>query len=68
MTLTEEQKQWLEDFQSETGFDCMYIDEFEKGEISFDRLARRNFDWLRDWVYETITGLESTLPESEELE
>lgn len=51
--LTADEQKWIGDYESETGFEAMHLDEVIKGEMSFDKMADENVLWFENWMTDT---------------
>lgn len=63
--LTEEQLQWIEDYETETTFDCLWLDMLESGEYTFEKFAQLNCDWFEDYSSDALRTI-GHYPKSEE--
>lgn len=57
--LTQQQEEWLEEFEELISFEPLYLDRLHSGEISFYEFCKMNFDFARDWLTDQIRSLES---------
>lgn len=48
--VTHEQRQWKFLYESETGFDLLYEDLLNTGEISFEEFAQKNIAWYESYA------------------
>ena len=57
--LTKHQKTWLKEYENRfLGMDAMYVDDYRSGEITWEEMCQRNYDWLENWLFEGIRALE----------
>jgi len=61
------QKKWARNYQTETGFEPMYQEDFDAGKISFERLAQQNIKWFEDWFRERMRAIDLPFELCEEL-
>lgn len=55
------QRQWLERYYTETGFEPMHLDELEAGTMTFAEVARRNRQWYEDHTNDTLRRVEDPI-------
>lgn len=48
--LTAEEQKWIGDYEAETGFEAMHLDEVIKGEMPFNEMADANVLWFENWM------------------
>jgi hypothetical protein len=56
--ITPEQSDWLQRYEDETGFEAMYQDQLDDGEMTFEEVASDNLRWFSDWVIEVVQALD----------
>ena len=45
MKLSKKQAEWVANYKSETGFECIYLEDFERGDKTFEDFAQSNISW-----------------------
>ena len=48
--LTAAEQKWIGDYESETGFEAMHLDEIISGTMTFKEMADINVLWFEDWM------------------
>lgn len=54
---------WIIDFKATTGFECIYIEDFENGNMTFKEFADKNLHWIQEHMLESISAMEKSLYE-----
>lgn len=60
--LSKEQQQWLKQYETESGFEPLFVHELESGEISFYELFQKNLRWLEMHQNERYRASEKIVP------
>jgi len=47
--INNEQRRWMKYYEDQTGFECLYQEEVDDGEMSFEEMAQANVDWFESW-------------------
>ncbi|MBZ3677443.1 hypothetical protein J1N39_23485 [Pseudomonas aeruginosa] len=59
---TPEQRAWLEQYESQTGFEPLHQDELDSGEMTFALVAQANVDWFEAWAMDTHKAIQTNNP------
>jgi len=51
------QREWLENFEAETGFEPKLQDELDAGEVGFIEVATENVTWFENWMQDTYRSI-----------
>lgn len=46
---TEDQREWCERYEQETGFDPHAMGDYEAGNLTFIQAAQNSIQWFEDW-------------------
>jgi hypothetical protein len=60
--MNKHQKDWQRRFESETGFDMMWMDEFHDGSRSFIDVAKANVHWYEDHTSDIYLRVSADYP------
>ncbi|WP_456293317.1 hypothetical protein [Pseudomonas sp. AK106] len=63
---TPAQRAWLEQYENISGFEPMYQDDLDSGEMTFDQVAQGNIDWFESWSAETHLAIQKNNPADQE--
>lgn len=59
--LSASQSQWVKKYQTESGFEALYVHEFEAGNLSFYELVQANLSWLESHQNERYKACEKVV-------
>lgn len=60
--VTRAQRQWLEKYERDTGFEPMRQDELDGTALKFYEIARDNVQWFERWASDTYLFISSNIP------
>ena len=60
--LSTEELDWLKNYEAETGFEPLHLEDFIEGEITFRELARRNITWWEDHAAGVLRNISDDIP------
>lgn len=56
------QRAWLKQYEDKTGFEPMYQQELDSGDMTFAAVAQANIDWFESWSMDTMRGIQKNHP------
>lgn len=54
---------WIEDYESETTFEVLWLDDLYNGNMTFKNFVKQNIRWFEDWSEYALNSITSNLPE-----
>lgn len=63
---TPAQLAWLKQYENTSGFEPLYQDELDSGEMTFDQVARGNINWFESWAEDTRLAIQKNNPADQE--
>lgn len=63
-TATQAQREWLNQYEQQTGVEPMHQDELDSGEMTFAQVAQANIDWFEAWAMDTHQAIQKNNPAS----
>lgn len=60
--VTPEQREWLERYERETGFEPMHQEELNGDPAKFYEIARLNIDWFEGWSSDALLRISRNTP------
>jgi hypothetical protein len=64
--ITTEQREWLKQYESDTGFEPMYQKDIDSGEKTFYEAARANVQWYESHTSEIHQSIQRNIPGEDE--
>ena len=61
--LTKKQREWINSYEHQTGFQAMYLDDFRRGVIPFRQVVKGNLRWLEGHCQEVRESHEALAKE-----
>lgn len=52
-----EQRKWLDGYEKATGFEALYQEDFDNGEITFRELTAKNILWFELWFGDAMNAI-----------
>ena len=60
--ITKQQRQWLENYEAQTGFEPMYQDDIDSGNKTFLQAAKDNNRWYEDYSEDVLRRITHDIP------
>jgi len=60
--ITDSQRAWLEQYESQTGVEPMHQDELDSGGMTWGDVVQANVDWFEAWSMDTLLRIQKNNP------
>ena len=60
--ITAEQRNWLEQYEIETGVEPMHQDDLDSGAMIWREVVRANVAWFESWASDTLLRIQRDVP------